>query len=261
MIDDLTCLILTYNEEANIGRTLDRLTWLKRIVVVDSGSTDTTLDILRRYPQVEVFQHNFDTFADQCNFGLGQVRSEWVLSLDADYLLTYELIEEIGRVPANSALDGYFAAFKQCIAGKPLRGTLYPSRQVLYRRHRAKYHNDGHGHRVVVGGTSGILKGVIWHDDQKPLSRWLAAQDRYMLIEAQMLEKARFNELNLPDRIRKLKIIAPFAVLLYCLIVKQGILDGWRGWNYAFQRMFVELFLSIRLIENDILRSDGPRQP
>ena len=258
-MDDLTGLILTYNEEANIGRTLDHLTWLRRIVVVDSGSTDATLDILCRYPQVEVFQRKFDTFADQCNFGLDQVRSDWVLSLDADYLLTSGLIEEIRAIPTSTTLDGYFASFKQCVVGKPLRGTLYPPRQVLYRKRIARYRNDGHGHRVMVDGPSGILKDVIWHDDRKLLSRWLAAQDRYMLTEARMLRKTRFNELNLPDRVRKLKIVAPFAVLLYCLIVKQGILDGWRGWDYAFQRMFVELLLSIRLIEDDMLGTDGLR--
>ena len=76
---------LTYNESPNIGRILQRLTWAKRIVVIDSYSTDETLEILKSFPQVDVYQRKFDTFANQDNHGLDQITSEWVLSLDADY--------------------------------------------------------------------------------------------------------------------------------------------------------------------------------
>jgi glycosyltransferase involved in cell wall biosynthesis len=95
MFESITPLILTYNEAPNIGRILQRLTWAKRIVVIDSYSTDETLEILRSFPHVEVYQREFDTAANQDNFGLDQITTEWALSLDADYLLTDELIEEI----------------------------------------------------------------------------------------------------------------------------------------------------------------------
>ena len=259
-MDDLTGLILTFNEEANIGRTLDRLTWLKRIVVVDSFSTDSTLDILRRYPQVRVYQRAFDTFARQCNYGLSVITSAWVLSLDADYVLTQELAAEIKATPPDGPFCGYFAKFEYCVAGKPLRGTIYPPRQVLYRRSKAIYHDDGHGHRVTVDGPSEWLLNTIWHDDRKPLSRWLMAQDRYSLAEIEKLTQTSSANLGFPDRVRRLKLIAPFAVLCYCLFIQRGLLDGWRGWYYALQRMLVELLLSIRLVESDILRLDDSRE-
>src|SRR5262249_38255107 len=68
LIEAITPLIITFDEAHNISRTLDKLAWARRIVVVDSGSTDGTLDILGRYPQVALFKRAFDTFADQCNF-------------------------------------------------------------------------------------------------------------------------------------------------------------------------------------------------
>jgi glycosyltransferase involved in cell wall biosynthesis len=253
MLQEVTPLILTLNESPNIDRTLQRLTWAKRIVVIDSYSTDTTLEVLHGYPQVQIFQRDFDTFANQCNYGLQQVKTEWVLSIDADYLVTDDLIYEIKALPKDSLVDGYFAQFKYCVFGKPLRATLLPPRQVLYRKEKAIYVDDGHAHRLRVNGNSAMLSSYIYHDDRKPLSRWLWAQDRYMIIETTKLLENPNHELSFGDRIRRQRILAPFVILFYCLIFNKGILDGWAGWYYAFQRMLAEILLSIRLIETEKL--------
>ncbi len=252
MINNITALILTYNESPNIKRTLDKLTWAKRIVVIDSYSTDDTLEILKSYPQVEVLQRNFDTHARQWNYGLEQIQTEWVLSLDADYVLTDELIEEIKSIPHDTATDGYFILFKYCVFGQPLRGSILPPRQALFRKEKSIYIDDGHTQLLEVTGNSAYLKNYILHDDRKPLQRWLWAQDRYMIIEAKKLTETPFKQLSLGDKIRKQGIIAPFIVLFYCLILKGGIFDGWIGWYYAFQRMLAEIILSLRLLEKNL---------
>ncbi|MFM2063168.1 MAG: hypothetical protein RLZZ507_2838 [Cyanobacteriota bacterium] len=254
MLEQITALILTYNESPNIKRTLQSLTWVKRIVVIDSYSTDETLDILYSYPQVEVFARKFDSFAGQCNYGLGKISSEWVLSLDADYVLTDGLINEIEKLPIDSDIDSYSVRFKYCVFGKPLRGTLLPPRKILYKREKATYQDDGHSHRVVVEGNSVQLSAYIHHDDRKPLSRWLWAQDRYMILESKKILETPNNELSLGDRIRKQKILAPFIILVYCLFLKGGILDGWHGWYYTLQRVLAEILLSIHLIEAEKLK-------
>lgn len=251
MLEAITPLILTYNEAPNIDRTLQQLSWAKRIVVIDSYSTDETLEILKSYPQVQLFQRKFDTHTKQWNYGLEQVASEWVLSLDADYVLTTKLIHDIKTLP-NSFINGYFIPFKYCVFGQPLRGTLLPSRLSLFRKEKAIYIDDGHTQLLSLEGQSGQLSAYIHHDDRKPLSRWLWAQDRYMIIEAKKLLDTPANELSWGDRIRKQKVLAPFVVLFYCLILKGGILDGWHGWYYAFQRVLAELVLSLRLIEAEL---------
>lgn len=253
MLEQVTPLILTFNEAPNIDRTLQRLTWAKRIIVIDSYSTDETIEILQSYPQVEIFQRKFDTFANQCNYGLEKVKTDWVLSLDADYIVTDDLVAEIDTLPEESLVDGYFVRFKYCVFGKPLRGTLLPPREVLFRREKGAYVDDGHAHRLRVNGQSSILSSYLYHDDRKPLSRWVWAQDRYMIIEAKKLLETPDSELSFGDRLRKQKILAPFVILFYCLILKGGILDGWAGWYYAFQRIMAEILLAIRLTEKEKL--------
>ncbi|WP_341524649.1 glycosyltransferase family 2 protein [Nostoc sp. UHCC 0302] len=249
MLEKITPLILTYNEAPNIERSLQKLTWAKQIIVIDSYSTDETLEILESYPQIQFFQRKFDTHATQWNYGLQQVTSEWVLSLDADYVVSDQLIAEIKELSPDLQTDGYFARFKYCVLGKPLRGTILPPRQLLFRKNKSIYIDDGHTQLLQVRGKSVNLSFYIYHDDRKSLSRWLWAQDRYLVIEAKKLLETPVSELSWGDRIRKQKILAPFIILIYCLILKGGILDGWHGWYYAFQRMLAEIILSIRLIE------------
>jgi hypothetical protein len=255
----LTALLLTYNEEANIERTLAALQWVPNIFVIDSGSTDRTLEILASDPKVTTLHRPFDSFADQCNFGLDLIKSEWVLSLDADYVVTPALAEEICtcfRTPEPLLFSGFSIPFRYCIAGKPLRGTLLPPRICLYRTAGARYRNDGHGHRVDVPGKVGRLHYPILHDDRKPLERWLASQLRYLAIESLKLQATPLSQLSIADRLRLKTPLAPLAALVLCLFVNGGILDGWQGWTYAFQRCYAEILLKLMLLETRARRRD-----
>src|SRR6185503_1242635 len=136
MIDRLTALVLTYNEAPNIERTLAGLAWAHRIVVVDSFSDDGTVEAVRSHPRVRLVQRPFDSFAEQSNFGLDQIETEWVLALDADYVCGPELAAEIEKLDGSCV--GYAASFVYCIGEKNLRGTLYPPRVILFRSARAR---------------------------------------------------------------------------------------------------------------------------
>ncbi len=250
---DVTVMVLAYNEAPNIGRCLERLRWAKRVLMIDSGSTDTTLEIARRFNNVDILHRPFDDFASQCNFGLAAVTTPWVLSLDADYELSQGLIEELSEL-AESGAVGYSARFKYRIYGRQLRASLYPPRVVLYRTAAARYRNEGHGHRVVVNGNVAKLSGEIYHDDRKPLSRWLASQLKYAKAEADHLLSARATDLRRTDRIRLLAWPAPVLVFFYTLIVKRCVLDGWAGWLYVLQRTFAEVLVAIELVDRKLRR-------
>src|SRR5215471_842160 len=252
MLDSITPLLITFNEAPNIQRVLEKLSWARRIVVIDSGSTDGTLDIMAQYPQVEIVHRPFDSFAEQCNFGLAQIKSEWVLSLDADYELSDDLVRELHQLQQADSVAGYRAAFVYRIYGRPLRGTLYPPRTVLYRVQGAAYVNEGHGHRVSVPGEVRTLQGVIYHDDRKPLSRWFSSQQKYARIEADHLLTSSRAELSCVDRIRLMGWPAPLLVFFYVLLAKGCVLDGWAGWFYTLQRVLAETMIALELLDRRI---------
>jgi len=112
---------------------------------------------------------------------------------------------------------------------------------------------------LFVEGKIETLRSRILHDDRKSLSRWFQSQQRYMALEAKKIVSAGAESLGIADRVRRLRVIAPLAVLFYCLIVRGGVLDGWAGFYYAFQRMLAELLLSLYLIEQDLERKCGIR--
>ena len=254
MIDRITPVILTFNESPNIARTLGKLTWAGDLVVVDSHSSDDTLERARTFPAVRVYQRRFDRHAAQWTYAVTEteIKTDWVLALDADYLLSDELIDELRTLQPGPDVAGYRASFVYCVYGRRLRGSLYPPVTVLYRRDRARYVQDGHTQRVQIDGTVVDLKSPILHDDRKPPASRLASQNRYMKLEAELIHATPWGQLRWPDRIRKLRVAAPLFVLLYCLVLKGGLLDGRAGWFYAFQRLISETTLSLQLLRRDL---------
>ena len=251
MLDQITPLILTYNEAPNIGRTLGALAWAREIVVVDSFSDDGTLEIASSFPQVRIFQRAFDSHRNQWEFGLREtgIKTEWVLALDADYVVTSNAVAELKGLAPDAEVSGYRAKFTYCVNGKPLHSGIYPSVTVLYRREAASYVQDGHTQRVVVNGRVEELCSPLLHDDRKSLRRWLSSQVRYAELECKKLLTANAATMKTRDRLRLSLVIAPPATFFYCLFVRGGVLDGWPGFYYAFQRTLAELMVSLYLLD------------
>lgn len=252
MLDQITPLILTYNEAPNITRTLEAVSWAKDIVVLDSFSDDDTLEIAKSFPRVRVFQRTFDCHRKQWEFGLKETRiaTPWVLALDADYVVSDELIHELKNLRPNGQTAGYRANFVYCINGKKLHSGIYPPVTVLYRREAASYIQDGHTQRVALEGPVENLRSPVFHDDRKPLKRWFNSQARYTELEAQKLLAADQADMGLADRMRRWWFVMPPVMLVYCLIIRGGIFDGPAGFYYAFQRAVAELMLSLHLLEH-----------
>lgn len=256
----LQALILTKNEEPNIARVLDRLTWLEKVVILDSYSTDHTIEIVKSFPNVEVNYRAFDTFAQQCNYGLDLIQSDWILSLDADYVLTDEFVDETKALLQRDekGIVAYFTKFEFLIYGKRLVGNNTTPRAVLFRKGRGVYFDDGHAHRLHINGVSGSYRAKIWHDDRKSLSRWMSNQDKYSIRECEkLLDPANPERSSIINRIRRTKVLAPFVVFFYCLFIKGLFLNGWAGWYYTLQRTMVEIVFALRMIEEEhLLRGD-----
>src|SRR5438270_789442 len=118
------CASATRDEETNIGRTLAQLAWARDVVLVDSFSTDQTVEIARTFPNVRVIQRAFDTHAAQWSFAIEQATTEWVLMLDADHFVPEPFVQELARLEPPADVTAYEAPFRWAERGRLLRATL-----------------------------------------------------------------------------------------------------------------------------------------
>ena len=241
MLDEITPLILARDEAPNLARTLGQLRWAREVVVVDSVSEDDTVAIARSFPNVRVVERPFDTHAAQWQFGVAQVRTPWVLTLDADYFVPEAAVRELAALAPPPDVAAYEARFRYAIDGRPLRAALYPPRAVLLRIGSFEIWQDGHTQRVRVLGRTEPLREPFVHDDRKPWPRFLERQRAYARAEAAKLRGG--HAAGFANRLRKLRSVAPFAVLAHTLLVKGLILDGRAGWQYAKERFVAEWLL------------------
>jgi len=250
----VTAIILTRDEAANIRRCLAALAGVEDVVVVDSGSTDRTLDLARaERPSVRVLEHPFLDFGDQRNWALDHAapRHPWVLFVDADEFCDPELLEEIRAMVADPGKDvGGFIAPRNHFMGRWLKHcTMYPSYQLrLLRVGAVRYRKEGHGQREVTEGPLRYLRHGWRHENfSKGVHQWIARHNHYSDAEAVRVLEMRsqpvpWGGLVSGDPIRRrraLKSIAvrlPFRPLLrflYTYVLRMGFLDGRAGLLYC----------------------------
>ena len=243
---EITPLILTYNEAPNLRRALDSIGWARKVIVIDSGSDDETQSICSEFPQVSVISRPFDNHTDQWNFGLDQVQTVWVLTMDADYQCPTDFEKEI--VQLTNSQQAYSIPFRYSVFGKILRGTLYPRRVALFEKQSFRYVRDGHTQLLDISNKAiGKLQSAFIHDDRKSLARWLKSQQAYAELECKKLCSAKKGSHGWKDRTRTWIVVAPVLTFVYCLIYKRLLLDGRAGLLYTLQRTYAELLLSLHI--------------
>jgi glycosyltransferase involved in cell wall biosynthesis len=259
MLDHITPVLLTYNEEQNIARTLSHIAWAKDIVVVDCGSSDGTLVALAKFPNVRVFNRQFDTHANQWRYAVEEtgIVTDWILRLDADYLVSDALVSEFAQLDPTAPVSAYRIGFDYAIFSRNLLSSFYPPNTILLRKGRFGVVDRGHTEAWEVNGPIAGLSARIIHDDWKPTSQWLFGQARYMERE---LEWLRVRKGGLVRWLRLTPPLMPIIVFLYCLVGKGLLLNGRAGIFYALQRMIAEAVLALMVLEQR-LRENAPPFP
>jgi glycosyltransferase involved in cell wall biosynthesis len=251
----ISVVILTLNEATSLQRSLDSVAWSDDILVVDSGSTDATVDIARA-AGARVVTRPFDSFAGQRNFAMdtGAFRHRWVLHLDADEVVTPELRDELqalARADAAAPFPVYRLPSRLIFMGRWLRHAgMYPAYQVRFgRAGELRFVDHGHGQREVQAPAQvGTCSGALEHYNfSKGINDWFARHLRYARREAAQAVADAGGALPLgalagadaTERRRALKQVAyrlplrPLLRFLYIYVGKAGFLDGRAGFHYA----------------------------
>ncbi len=226
----ISVVIITLNEEQNIRRCLESIRWADEIIVVDSGSTDKTLDICKEY-DCQVVNHEWEGYSRQKNFAVGLAKCDWELSLDADEEITPELADEMRRtINVADALQAYDMPRSNLFLGKWMRhGGWYPDRQIrLFKRGTGKFKDVPLHEHIVLNDPSariGSLMNPMMHYTYPSVSDFIHRADSYTNIEVDaMLASGR-----VPKRLGwKLATAFPLK-MLETYIYKSGWRDGIPG--------------------------------
>lgn len=226
----ISAILITKNEEDNVRACLASLVFAEEIVVVDSGSTDSTEEICRRDPRVRWFAEAWKGYGPQKNSALDKARGPWVFSIDADERVTGELAREIAGLDLSSVpVDGYRVPRKSYFGKRWVRyGGWYPDHTIrLWRKNHGRF-VDRSVHEVVrLPGPVGTLRGDLLHYTYRDTADFLERMERYAALAAQEMrqEGKRATPLDLAFR-------PPFTFLKMYLF-RRGFLDGALGFRLA----------------------------
>ena len=225
----LSVVIVTRNEEERIRACLEAVAWADELIVVDAESEDKTASIARELTD-HVIVRPWPGFAAQKNHGLATARGAWLLSLDADEIVSPALRAEIERVvELDGPADGYAGPRRNIFWGRWVRhGGLYPDWQVrLFRRGRGRFSERAVHESVQVDGTVGRLAGHLEHRSYRDVSDFLARADRYSTLAAEDII-ARGRRVHAWDF-----VLRPLGRFVGMYVLERGFLDGSRGFLLA----------------------------
>lgn len=256
----ISIVILTLNEEIHIKRAIKNvMDWANDIVVLDSGSTDSTCTIAKELG-ARVFYRKFDNYSNQRNHAMKSIDGlyDWILFLDADELLSQELKDEIGNIFTNKIpddIDGFYMKRRNYFMGRWIKyGGYYPIWILrLFRREKASINREMNEHIDVQGKTLKLLNDFS-DENLNGLDYWLNKHNKYSTFEALELLKEDSNKSKQEKDFAKLNgsqaqqkrwirekiwnklplFIRPFLYFLYRYFLKLGFLDGVQGFIFHF---------------------------
>lgn len=269
MVENLSIVILTYNEEDNIAQALrSACGFAREVFVLDSGSADRTVEIAKGF-DCKVFEHSFEDYAKQRNYAIEclPITTEWIFFLDADEWMPAELQEEIRALLARSPKENGFALKYRLIwMGRWVRRGYYPTWILrLFRRDKARCEKRSVNEHLIVEGEVGRLKCDLMHEDHKSLSRWIQKHDAYAEREAlELLKKPEgYIDANVwgsqAERKRWIRyriwnqlppLLRPVLYFSYRYWLRGGFLDGKEAFVFhALQGFWFPLLIDAKYLE------------
>lgn len=225
----VSAVIITYNEEYNIRRTLSQLHWCDEIIIVDSNSTDKTVAICKTF-DCKIFTRDFDGYGTQKRFAVAQASNDWILCIDADEVLTDNLVTEIGAALTDStSWSGLSFRMNMVFLNKEFRYGKESGRFFLrlYNRNHGGFTDDKVHESIRVKGPVKKLQHTIRHYSYTSLHQCLEKCNRYSTYSAEMAFKKG----------KKKSVLAvlfglPFNFIKY-YILERNCLNGLNGFYWS----------------------------
>jgi len=223
-VNKVSAVIITKNESTSIERVCNSLKWCDEIVVVDSHSTDDTVEKAEQCG-ARVLTRDFTGYGDQKAFAVSQAKNRWVFSIDADEEVTPQLRDAILALPEESNIAGYHITRVDHFYDKILKYTLgsYTKILRLFNTERGTFNNDIVHESVQIEGQTGNLKGLLYHYSYSGLSNYFDKFNKYTSLQAQL-------KYDNGKRTSPIKVLFRFPLALFdAAIIKGGFLDGYEG--------------------------------
>lgn len=241
MKNKISVIILTHDEELNIGRCLDNVSdWADEIFIIDSFSTDKTSEIAKKY-QAKIFQHSFKNQAEQFNWALSNllIQNEWILRLDADEYLTEELKKEISEIlpKVPKTVSGFFIKRRVYFMGRWIKhGGYYPIWLLrLFRKGRGRCEEkEMDEHILVTEGLAAKLENDFIDDNRKGLDFWIAKHNGFATREVIDIRRGRKQKAQKRLYLMFPKFLRAFVYFFYRYFLRFGFLDGKEGLIFHF---------------------------
>jgi glycosyltransferase involved in cell wall biosynthesis len=239
----LSVAIITKNEEKNIRDCLESVKWADEIIIVDSHSTDQTIEICKQYTS-KIYVHDWNGFGVQKNRAIQYCKYPWILSLDADERVTPELREEIKKILSQKKpLKAYAISRKSLYCGKIIKYSGWNPDYVLrlFQKNQAKFNNHLVHESLIVKGKTGYLQNPIIHYTYDSFETIIQKMNLYSSEKAKMMYKKKYKSSLLKS------VLKGFFTLVRTYIFKLGFLDGKEGLMLAISNAEICYYSYIKL--------------
>ncbi|NND63741.1 MAG: glycosyltransferase family 2 protein [Flavobacteriaceae bacterium] len=230
----ISALAITLNEAEVIENFIESLSFVDEIIIVDSYSTDATVELAQKHEKIKVLQRKFDNFSAQKNYAIAQAQNEWVLFFDPDEEITTEVAKEIQEAVQNPKADAYFIRRQLYFMGKKIRYSGFQTDWVirLFRKDKAQYNGNLVHETLDVEGTTAKLRARVPHHTYKSFDDYTGKLHRYSALQARML----YEKKKKPNLFHFL--FRPFYRFWHQYLLRLGILDGKEGFILAYVNAF-----------------------
>lgn len=240
----LSVILIVKNEALHIGSCLESVAWADEIIVLDSGSADETVAICRQYTP-HVYETDWPGFGVQKQRALEKARGDWVLSIDADEIVTPELRGEIEQAIRSERCSGFEIPRLSRYCGKPMHhGGWWPDYVLrLFRRETGRFTESAVHERILVQGETGRLKNPLLHHAFVDLDEVLHKVNSYSTLGARVLEQKGVRS-SLSKAV--LKAVWTFIRTYF---IKASVLDGRHGFMLAVSNAEGTYYKYLKLLE------------